>query len=196
MIIEWWLHLLGGRVHYIILLGAVAQILGMTNNIMTLGYAYDKRRLKKPPDILCKIAHIGRIIAWILSRLAWNTELRGRDQSLLRPIPPKAFSRSNNQEVSTTFDTSTRYMLWDLGCTQSANPYFELYTELKNVEKGEDTEVNDIVGIIKPKGIGTVVLDLEDGTGKLHTFIFEQVYYFPRAPKLLVSPQKWARDKI
>ena len=87
-------------------------------------------------------------------------------------------------------------MLWDLGCTQSANPYFELYIELKNVEKGEDTEVNDIVGIIKPKGIGTVVLDLEDGTGKLHTFIFEQVYYFPIAPKLLVSPQKWARDKI
>ena len=165
------MHLLGGRVHYIILLGAVAQILGMTNNIMTLGYAYDKRRLKKPPDILCKIAHIGRIIAWILSRLAWNTELRGRDQSLLRPIPPKAFSRSNNQEVSTTFDTSTRYTIWDSGCTHYINPYFEIYTQYKPLEKGYDAEVNGIGGLINTTGIGTFTLDLEYDTGKIHNII-------------------------
>ena len=60
------------------------------------------------------------------------------------------------------------YMLWDSGCTQSINPHFELYTYYKLLEKGDDTEVNNIGGIIKPKGIGTVTLDLEYETGKIH----------------------------
>ena len=44
--------------------------------------------------------------------------------------------------------------------------------------------------------MGTFFLDLEYDTGKLHIIIFEQVYYFPGAPKLLVSPQKWALDRV
>ena len=28
-------------------------------------------------------------------------------------------------------------MLWDSGCTHSINPYFEIYTEYKNLEKGK-----------------------------------------------------------
>ena len=57
----------------------------------------------------------------------------------------------------------------------------------------DDTEDNNIGGIIKPKGVGTVVLNLEYETGKLHTLTFEQVYSFLVAPKLFVGPNKWAR---
>ena len=83
-----WLNLLDGLGHYVILPGAIGQVLATTNNIMTLGYTYAKQRLKKPPENFLKFWHIGRIIAWIPSRLAWNTSLRGRDRSLLRPSLP------------------------------------------------------------------------------------------------------------
>ena len=46
-------------------------------------------------------------------------------------------------------------------------------TQYKPLEKVHDTEVNGIGGIIKPKGIGTVILDLEDDTGKLQSLVFE-----------------------
>ena len=85
------------------------------------------------------------------------------------------FAVMNNQEGPTTFDTFTRYMLWDSGCTKSVYPYFEIYTQYKHLEKGDDTEVNDIGGLINPKGIGTFLLDLEDDTGKLQNIILEQV---------------------
>ena len=49
--------------------------------------------------------------------------------------------------------------------------------------------------LINTKGIGTVLLDLEYDTGKINNIIFKQVYYLPRAPKLLTSPQKWAYDR-
>ena len=42
----------------------------------------------------------------------------------------------------------------------------------------DDTEVNGIGGIIYPKGIDTVVLDLEDNTGKIQKLTLKQVYYF------------------
>ena len=66
-----------------------------------------------------------------------------------------------------------RYTLWDSGCTHYINPYFDIYKEYNPLEKGYDTEVNGIGGTIKPKGIGTVVLNLEDDTGKLHNLTFE-----------------------
>ena len=43
--------------------------------------------------------------------------------------------------------------------------------------------------IIKPKGIGTVTLELEYNTVKLHNILFENIYYFPGAPNILISPQ-------
>ena len=58
------------------------------------------------------------------------------------------------------FETSMPYKLWYSGCTHSINPYFEIYTEYKPLEKEVDTYVNGIGGIVYPKGIGTVVLDL------------------------------------
>ena len=51
-----------------------------------------------------------------------------------------------------------------------------------------------IGGIVKPQGIGTTVLDMEDDKGKLHNLNFENVCYFPGAPKILISPQKLACD--
>ena len=51
MISTCWLHLMDGLGHYIIRPGAVAHILNVTNNIMALGYAYVKHRIKKPPGI-------------------------------------------------------------------------------------------------------------------------------------------------
>ena len=64
MLSAWWLNLLEGLLHYVILLGSIEQVLVITNNITTLGYIYSNLRLKNPPDIVYKITHIGRIIAW------------------------------------------------------------------------------------------------------------------------------------
>ena len=38
-------------------------------------------------------------------------------------------------------------------------------------------------------------MDLEDNIGKLQKLNLEQFYYFPVAPNLLVSHQKWARKR-
>ena len=86
-----------------------------------------------------------------------------------------------------------RYTLWYSRCNHPINPYFELYTQYKPLEKGDNIDINGIRGIIKPKGIDTVVLDPEYDTGKLHNLIFKNVYYFHGAPEILISPQKWAR---
>ena len=102
------------------------------------------------------------------------------------------FAGLNNQEVSNIFGTSTWYTIWDSGFTNPINPYFGIYTKYKPLDKRENTEVNGIVYIIKNKEIGAVVLDLEYEIGKNQKNIFEQVYYFPGAPKLLISPQKWS----
>ena len=47
-----------------------------------------------------------------------------------------------------------------------------------------------------PKGIGTIILDLEYDIVKIHNLTFKQVYYLPGAPNLLISPQKWAQDRV
>ena len=66
-------------------------------------------------------------------------------------------------------------MLWYSGCNHSVKPYFEIYIEYKPLEKRDNTEVNEIGGIIKPRGICTIVMNLEDYTGKLQNLNFEQV---------------------
>ena len=91
MISAWWSHLMGVLGHYVICLGVVKQIFLMTNNIMILGYTYDKSRLNNPPNVFCQIACIIRLISYIPSRLSWDMTLRGGDQYLLRPIFPKSF---------------------------------------------------------------------------------------------------------
>ena len=111
MLSAWLLHLLDGLGHYVILPGAIEQVLVTTKNITTLGYTYSKLRLKKHPGIFYKLTHTGRLIAWTPLILAWTLALRGRDLYLQRPIPPTTFSRTNNQEGLTTFETSMRYML-------------------------------------------------------------------------------------
>ena len=65
-----------------------------------------------------------------------------------------------------------------------------MYTQYKPREKGDDTEVNGVGRLIKTKGMGTVVLYLEDDTVKIQNLIFKHVYYFPGAPKLLIRPPK------
>ena len=151
MLIKWWLDLLYRLINCVICPGEIEKVLIINNNIMTLGYTYAKRSINDSPDIFWKIAHTGWIIAWYPSRLSWNTSLQGRDQSILCTSLPTAFSGTNNQDGPTTFDTSTRYTLWDPGCTQSVNPYFELYTQYKTPEKGDNAEFNGIGGIVKPK---------------------------------------------
>ena len=86
-------------------------------------------------------------------------------------------------------------MLWDSGCTHYINPYSELYKEYKPLEKGDDTEVNIIGGIINNEGVVIAALDLKEDTGKIHNLAFKQVYYFPLTSKLLSSPHKWAQDR-
>ena len=50
MLITWWLQLMDVLGHYAIFPGAVEQVLVVTNNIMTLGCVYSKRRLMNPPE--------------------------------------------------------------------------------------------------------------------------------------------------
>ena len=76
MLGAWWYHLLEVLVHYVICPGAIKQVLVMTKNSTTLGYTYSKLRLKNPPKIFYKLTHIGRLIAWTPSRLAWDTALQ------------------------------------------------------------------------------------------------------------------------
>ena len=111
----------------------------MINKIMIIGYTYVKLRIKNPLDIFYKIAHTGRLIAWIPSRLAWTLAIQGRDQYLLCPSLPTEFYGTKNQEELTTSDTSTWYTLWDSGFTHYTNTYFELYTQYKPLEKGGNT---------------------------------------------------------
>ena len=59
----------------------------------------------------------------------------------------------------------------------------------------DNTKLNGIGGIINPKILGTISMDMEDDAGYIHHLNFHNVYYFPSAPKLLVSPQTWARDR-
>ena len=50
----------------------------------------------------------------------------------------------------------------------------DLYIEYKPIEEEDDTEVNVIEGLLKPKGIGLIVLDLEDDTVQIHNHTFKQ----------------------
>ena len=43
--------------------------------------------------------------------------------------------------------------------------------------------------------MGTIVLDLEENTGKLHKFKFKIFYYFHGSSNILISPHKWAYDR-
>ena len=115
MLSVWCLHLLDGLRHYVIRPGAISYILMMTNNIITSGYTYAKRRLKNPPVIFFQFAHISLLIAGKPSISSWNPDLQGRYQSLLHPSFPRAFTVTNNQDAPTIFDTSTRYTFWKLG---------------------------------------------------------------------------------
>ena len=81
-----------GLGHCVIRRGAVADILVMTNNIIILGYTYAKRRLKKPADFFCKIAHIGRLLSYIPSRLDCNMALQGRKNPFYISAYPRHFS--------------------------------------------------------------------------------------------------------
>ena len=105
MISAWWLQLLNRLQHCVICTREIDQVIVTKNNIMALGYNYSKHRLKNPPGILHKLTHTGRVIAWIPSRLSWNQELWWRYRSIQRPRPPTKFTRTNNQEGPTTFDT-------------------------------------------------------------------------------------------
>ena len=73
--------------------------------------------------------------------------------------------------------------------------YFYLHIEYRPLDPGDTTQVNLIEGVAKPQGIGTIFLELEDNTGKIHKLKFENIYYFPVSPNLLISPQKWASDR-
>ena len=44
------------------------------------------------------------------------------------PQPPKYVCRNKNQECPTNFDTSMWCTLYELVCTHSTNPYFDIYT--------------------------------------------------------------------
>ena len=65
MLIPWWLQLIDGLGHYVIRQRKIELVMVMTNNIITLGYTYEKHRLKTPPGIFCNITQTVGLIEWI-----------------------------------------------------------------------------------------------------------------------------------
>lgn len=128
---------------------------------MNLLYTYVRYRLNNTPNIVSNLTNFGRIITWIPSMLAWALNLGEIYQYQNCLGPEMVFTGTENQEVLTAFDTSTWFSQWDSGYTNSINAYFELYTEYKTLDPGDYTQVNGIGGIIKPQGIGIIVLSLE-----------------------------------
>ena len=59
---------------------------------------------------------------------------------------------TNNQEGLTNFDTYTEYMPWDSEWTESINPCFEIYTQYKPLEKGDDAEATASGGSSTQRG--------------------------------------------
>ena len=111
--------------------------------------------------------------------------------------PPQGILWNKQQRGTTHFwHTTTLYKIWYSGCTYSINTYFKIYTQFKPLWNRVDTEVNGIRVTINTKEISNFTLEMEDGKGKIHNIRFEQVYYFPGVPKLLVRPQKWSRDRL
>ena len=99
MILLWWIKLLEGLRHYVILNGAIEQVMVMTTNLMNMGYIYTRLRLMKPPDIFFTLDHFRWLIAWNPSRLTHDLALRGRDQSLKYTSPTKAFIGTENHNL-------------------------------------------------------------------------------------------------
>ena len=54
------------------------------------------------------------------------------------------------------------------------------------------TKVNGIWGKTKPKGIGTIMLELKENNGNIHKLKLENFCYLPEAPNILVNTHKWA----
>ena len=100
-----------------------------------------------------------------------------------------------NQEGMTNFGAYKCYTLSKSGCTRTIKNYFEIYKEYKPLDKGGDTEVNFTKGIVKPQGIGTTSLELEDDKGKIQNIILYIFYYFSGVLKILIIHQKWSRDR-
>ena len=75
------------------------------------------------------------------------------------------FSGTKYQEAPIKFYTSTRYTLCESEGTPYVNPYFDLYTEYHVLEGGDNTRVNGIGGLINPKYLDTISLNLKDETG-------------------------------
>ena len=103
MITAWRIKKLDVLGHYIIRPIEMEKLLIMKTNLTTLDYIYTALRIKKPPDIL-----------GILRRLTHPLDSIGRHRT---PSHHMAFSGTRTQEYPITFDNSTRYTLWDLGCT-------------------------------------------------------------------------------
>ena len=148
----------------------------MITNLMTLGYNYARRRLNSLSEIVSTLTQFGRIVTCNTSRLCWSLALRGREKSLNCLSPFTKFTGMVNQEDRKTFDTYAQFTLWYSGCTHFINTYFKIYTEYKSLYPGGNTEVKGIGGLIKPQGIETIILDLEDNTDKIHNLNLENVY--------------------
>ena len=167
----------------------------MTNNIITLGYTYAKLRLKNPPDIFCKIAHIGRLIVWIPSSLFCTPTILGRVRSLINLIPPNTFTVTNNQKGPKILTPLHGKNSGTQDALTPSTPIF-ISKHSTNPYKSLKYRRQWHLGEYQSQGDRPVVLELEYDTSKLHNLNFEQFYYFPGVSNLLASPHKWARYRV
>ena len=81
-------------------------------NILTnLDYTYTKLRIKRNPEIIYKLTHIGWLVTYTPSILALDMALLGRYRYLNHLRPSTELTGTKKQEGLTVFDSTMRFTL-------------------------------------------------------------------------------------
>ena len=90
------------------------------------------------------------------------------------------------------FDTDSILIALDVCASASIGTKRAMFIDLKPLD---NVFLSGVGGRIPALGIGTMVLNLEDDSGTVHTFKIEDSYYVPKAPINLLCPQQWAKQR-
>ena len=93
-------------------------------------------------------------------------DLRGIDHYINSINHATELTGTENKEVPTSLNMSTRYTIWGSGCTNSIYPYFKISIEYKTLDPDDTIQANGIGKLIKHQGICTIFLEFEDDNGK------------------------------
>eukprot|EP00957_Ditylum_brightwellii_P024589 1857327-Ditylum_brightwellii.AAC.1 len=83
--------------------------------------------------------------------------------------------------------------MMDNCCTNHICKHKKLFKEMREVSEG--ISILGIGGVKKPAGIGTIVFQITDSMGRVHTIELENVLYIPDDPKNLISITQWSEER-